>query len=351
MATMSLLACGIGLSAWTTAPTMRQLPPDESARMILHRGYSSRKSYQRLLAKNPGSSIGHSTSFSGTRSLHGRSSASTGDSDGSSSGASSLREESESQGQSDAAKSALARALAYKAKRSQNPASVQGGMTITEPTTSRYEAQMAEMQAALTADKASRTTQASPVEKSTSSNSSPRGEFVEVEIVTRDGVIKRRTPREEVSRAMERPVTQFGKASAAKKTASASGSSGIPGGGSSVSVTSSDFLGLGFQEEREKWRGKGSLPAGLQAPADMPSAGSLPAVEIITRDASLGKSKGGEEGEESYKPKVATWGVFERPRDISKTVSGARSVRGTAEHCSAVQCRAGQCSAVQSRAV
>ena len=313
---MSMVVGGTGLSAWTT-PIVKQLPVDGNSRLKQHDGYSNRRNAPKLLAKNA-----RSRSFSSSRSLHVRSSASTGDSDGTSS--SPPAESGTSQGQSDAAKSALARALAYKAKKSQESASAQGGMTINEPITSRYEAQMAEMQAALRADKATRTTQASPAEKATSSNSIPRNAFVEVEIVTRDGVITRRTSREEVSRAMERPVTSFGKASVVKKNVNASGSGGALGGGSPVSLTSSDFLGLGFQEDREKYRGKGSLPAGLQAPADMPAAGSLPAVEIITRDASQGKSKDGEEGEESYKPKVATWGVFERPRDISKTVSAVQ---------------------------
>lgn len=47
-------------------------------------------------------------------------------------------------------------------------------------------------------------------------------------------------------------------------------------------------------------------------------------VEIITVDQTY---QPGLEGDASYKPKVATWGVFPRPDNISKTFGGGRTIR------------------------
>jgi hypothetical protein len=52
-------------------------------------------------------------------------------------------------------------------------------------------------------------------------------------------------------------------------------------------------------------------------------AGPLPEVEIMTRDAGVADpdAMAGAEGDDVYKPRVTTWGMFPRPADISKAVS------------------------------
>ena len=47
-------------------------------------------------------------------------------------------------------------------------------------------------------------------------------------------------------------------------------------------------------------------------------------VEIITVDGSYQPTL---EGDATYKPKVATWGVFPRPENISKAFGGGRTIR------------------------
>ena len=89
-------------------------------------------------------------------------------------------------------------------------------------------------------------------------------------------------------------------------------------------ISSIDFIGLDFSDKKQS-RG---LPPGLVPMADPYAGVDLPEVEIIVGDASkFGDRKAlkpktniEEENSEIYKPKVSTWGVFPRPRDISKTV-------------------------------
>ncbi|MCO5551654.1 hypothetical protein L7F22_005158 [Adiantum nelumboides] len=119
---------------------------------------------------------------------------------------------------------------------------------------------------------------------------------IEVEIVTRDGVIRRK---------VSKPGESFSKFKGPKRTG----------------INSSDFMGLDFSEK--KFTGKGARPAGLAAGFEPPPPGSLPEVEIITRDGMTQRSS--KEG--VYKPKVATWGVFERPVDISQTYGGGRTIK------------------------
>ena len=51
---------------------------------------------------------------------------------------------------------------------------------------------------------------------------------------------------------------------------------------------------------------------------------AIPQVEIITVDQGYQPML---EGDAGYKPKVATWGVFPRPQDISKAFGGGRTIR------------------------
>ena len=94
-----------------------------------------------------------------------------------------------------------------------------------------------------------------------------------------------------------------------------------------LKVSSLDFLGFDFSDKN---KGKG-IPAGLVPTIDPYFGGDSPEVEIIVGDMSkFGPSTStssepnldtDDENSGLYKPKVSTWGVFPRPKDISKTVS------------------------------
>ncbi|XP_002973676.2 uncharacterized protein LOC9642587 [Selaginella moellendorffii] len=111
---------------------------------------------------------------------------------------------------------------------------------------------------------------------------------VEVEIITRDGVIKRRAPRPQDSLTLE------------------------------IRKKGMEFVGLDFSEKKKPGR-----PAGLIAEFEAPPPGQLPEVEIITRDV----EDASKSGDDLYKPKVSTWGVFPRPPNISKTFGGGRTIK------------------------
>lgn len=92
-----------------------------------------------------------------------------------------------------------------------------------------------------------------------------------------------------------------------------------------VSVSSIDFMGLGFADKKS---GRG-LPAGLVPFSDTFEEGKLPEVEILVGDSSNFGDKSAarvegddddDDNEDLYKPKVSTWGVFPRPNNISKAV-------------------------------
>uniref|UniRef100_A0A7I4FEG0 Uncharacterized protein n=1 Tax=Physcomitrium patens TaxID=3218 RepID=A0A7I4FEG0_PHYPA len=110
---------------------------------------------------------------------------------------------------------------------------------------------------------------------------------VEVEIYTRDGIVKRR---------VLKPETAF----ANVKNYKAKG------------VSTMDFVGLGFADKKSTNR-----PAGLSESFEAPS-GPLPEVEMLTRDAGVADPEATADSENAYKPRVATWGMFPRPADISK---------------------------------
>lgn len=89
-----------------------------------------------------------------------------------------------------------------------------------------------------------------------------------------------------------------------------------------LSVSSIDFVGLGFADKKE---GRG-LPAGLVPISDYIPEGGSPDVEFIagdTRNFDAGPRQTEQtqgDNPDLYKPKVSSWGVFPRPNDISKTV-------------------------------
>ncbi|KAL3678976.1 hypothetical protein R1sor_021932 [Riccia sorocarpa] len=158
-----------------------------------------------------------------------------------------------------------------------------------------YKQQQAEMSEAL---KRSSNEPAMSADSSTASSSSSgtSGEnLVEVEIVTRDGVVKK----------LVNPKKAFSNVKEYKRTG----------------VSSMDFAGLGFADKKQGGRKV------IREVYQPPPPGVLPEVEIITRDA--GSSEAGAESNESdlYKPKVSTWGLFPRPADISKTYGGGRTIR------------------------
>uniref|UniRef100_A0A7I4CAJ8 Uncharacterized protein n=1 Tax=Physcomitrium patens TaxID=3218 RepID=A0A7I4CAJ8_PHYPA len=119
---------------------------------------------------------------------------------------------------------------------------------------------------------------------------------VEVEIYTRDGIVKRR---------VLKPETAF----ANVKNYKAKG------------VSTMDFVGLGFADKKSTNR-----PAGLSESFEAPS-GPLPEVEMLTRDAGVADPEATADSENAYKPRVATWGMFPRPADISKAYGGGRNIK------------------------
>ncbi|KAM1811898.1 hypothetical protein ACFX12_028481 [Malus domestica] len=96
-----------------------------------------------------------------------------------------------------------------------------------------------------------------------------------------------------------------------------------------LSVSSIDFVGLGFADKKE---GRG-LPAGLVPISDYIPEGGSPDVEFIvgdTRNFDAGPRQTEQtqgDNPDLYKPKVSSWGVFPRPNDISKTFGGGRVIR------------------------
>lgn len=96
-----------------------------------------------------------------------------------------------------------------------------------------------------------------------------------------------------------------------------------------LKVSSIDFVGLGFADKKST-RG---LPPGLVPVEDYFPGGDLPEVEFIVGDKTrFDKTEKeldqeGNENSDVYKPKVSTWGVFPRPRNISKTFGGGRTLQ------------------------
>ncbi|KAI9115253.1 hypothetical protein K1719_013572 [Acacia pycnantha] len=98
-----------------------------------------------------------------------------------------------------------------------------------------------------------------------------------------------------------------------------------------LSVSKMDFIGLEFADKKQT-RG---LPPGLVPISDSFSSSDMPEVELIVGDTSqfgaattAPKPEQTEEDESDlYKPKVSTWGVFPRPRNISKTYGGGKVIR------------------------
>ncbi|BFI31890.1 hypothetical protein MPTK2_4g00590 [Marchantia polymorpha subsp. ruderalis] len=161
-----------------------------------------------------------------------------------------------------------------------------------------YKKQQQEMTAALkekvSEPTATVTSSSSSSSISASATGSGSGEnLVEVEIVTRDGVIRK----------LVNPEKAFTNVKEFRRTG----------------VSSIDFAGLGFADKKQG--GRTVVREDYQAPPP----GALPEVEILTKDA----EPDAVDGEESdlYKPRVSTWGVFPRPADISKAYGGGRTIR------------------------
>ncbi|CAM6123255.1 unnamed protein product [Calypogeia fissa] len=169
-----------------------------------------------------------------------------------------------------------------------------------------YKQQQSEMVAALQGVAREESSSSNSKESGTTDQSaSASGEKVmEIEIVTRDGVIKRKVMN------AEEQMRAFSNIKDVKRK----GVSGI------------DFAGLGFADKKKSGR-----PAGLSEGFVAPPTGALPEVEILTRDAGNPQTEteeqAGQGPEQLYKPKVSTWGVFPRPADISKTYGGGRTIR------------------------
>jgi hypothetical protein len=120
---------------------------------------------------------------------------------------------------------------------------------------------------------------------------------VEIEIYTRDGIVRRKVLKPESAFANVKDIKRKG-------------------------VSALDFVGLGFADRKSTT----SRPAGLTESFEAPS-GPLPEVEMLTRDAGVANSEATVDGDDVYKPRVTTWGVFPRPADISKAYGGGRNIK------------------------
>lgn len=72
-----------------------------------------------------------------------------------------------------------------------------------------------------------------------------------------------------------------------------------------------------LRREKARQRGEAAEAPDEREPADEGGAATAAAADADSEGA----------GEEAYRPKVATWGVFPRPRDISKSLGGGRNLR------------------------
>ncbi|XP_057850506.1 uncharacterized protein LOC131060988 [Cryptomeria japonica] len=147
----------------------------------------------------------------------------------------------------------------------------------------------------------SRTKEDNAADKESETDNAKEDNIVEVEIITRDGVIKRK-------------YTPTSQASSNMKDYRRKG------------ISSIDFVGLDFADKKSKRE----LPAGLKAVPQSPPSGSMPEAELIVGDVSkFGVTTPEKDNEISdlYKPKVSTWGVFPRPKNISKAYGGGKVIR------------------------
>ncbi|KAK8943286.1 hypothetical protein KSP39_PZI009005 [Platanthera zijinensis] len=95
-------------------------------------------------------------------------------------------------------------------------------------------------------------------------------------------------------------------------------------------ISSKDFPGLSFSENK----GHREKPLGFVTPAESLLEGDVQKVEFIVGDKSkferntrrASSSSDVDDGSNLYKPKVSTWGVFPRPKNISKTFGGGRVI-------------------------
>lgn len=126
-----------------------------------------------------------------------------------------------------------------------------------------------------------------------------KNKVVEIEIYTRDGIVRRKVSKPETAFSNIRDIKRKG-------------------------MSDMDFAGLGFADKKSS-----GTPAGLSQGFTVPT-GALPEVEILTRDGAQGKqpqTTTASQETDLYKPRVSTWGVFPRPADISKTYGGGRTIR------------------------
>ncbi|KAG0607390.1 hypothetical protein M758_8G024500 [Ceratodon purpureus] len=155
-----------------------------------------------------------------------------------------------------------------------------------------YKQQQSEMVAALNDEKQAPEASSTPVVEKEEN-------VIEIEIHTRDGIVKRKVLKPETAFANVKDIRRKG-------------------------VSNMDFVGLGFADKKST----SSRPAGLSESFEAPT-GPLPEVEMLTRDAGVADRDAMAEGEmdDVYKPRVTTWGMFPRPADISKAYGGGRNIK------------------------
>ncbi|XP_078446665.1 cytochrome C oxidase subunit [Wolffia australiana] len=146
---------------------------------------------------------------------------------------------------------------------------------------------------------------------------------------------------EETKDAIAKAISKGGEYELGKRIVESGGAQGpkaVPekttqGKPKALKVSSIDFLGFDFSDKK---RDRG-ISAGWAPTVETSFGEDLPEVEFIVGDRSKfgpATSKTSEldsdmsdENSALYKPKVSTWGVFARPKDISKTFGGGKTIR------------------------
>ncbi|GBG62193.1 hypothetical protein CBR_g29393 [Chara braunii] len=148
----------------------------------------------------------------------------------------------------------------------------------------------------------------------------------EVEIITRDGI---RRPVFSKKSASYKSPNNGNKARSAAKPAPKP-ETPQSGGYRLPSSAPSAFEGF-VDQNRSRSNSGGYLQQGRAVDSfNMSPPSVLPQVEIITRDAAIANDRASEDSIQDdglYKPKVSTWGVFPRPKNISEKYGGGRTIK------------------------
>ncbi|KAH9568890.1 hypothetical protein CY35_03G102400 [Sphagnum magellanicum] len=195
--------------------------------------------------------------------------------------------------------SAFERAQAYRKQQAEMVAALGGGKEEKNKKKNKSAAKLNSLEEEAAAAAAAAAVPNKEEEEEDEGEADEKNKMVEIEIYTRDGIVRRKVSKPETAFSNVRDIKRKG-------------------------MSDIDFAGLGFADKKSS-----GTPAGLSEGFIVPT-GALPEVEILTRDGAQGKqpqTTTASEETDLYKPQVSTWGVFPRPADISKTYGGGRTIR------------------------